>query len=163
EFVYDGKFRRRIRREFTWSSGAWSQTNEVRYVYDGNNVIQERDGNNARTVTYTRGGATLLARTDSTVNAQLSTTFYHADGNRDPLSESAGANLYGYCGNDPVDFYDPTGLWSIGSLSLTPLANWLDKWINRAENNLTTESTLWNWGLYNDATFAHGFADLLRF
>jgi RHS repeat-associated protein len=103
EFVYDGKLRRRIRREFTWSSGSWLQTNEVRYVYDGNLAIQERwfytnisTTIPAQTVTYTRGrdlsgalqGAggigSLLARSESglsTINSPLSTSFYHADGN----------------------------------------------------------------------------------
>src|SRR5205085_3091870 len=55
EFVYDGKMRRRIRKEFTWNGSAWVQTNEVRYIYDGNLVIQERDALNAPVVTYTRG------------------------------------------------------------------------------------------------------------
>jgi YD repeat-containing protein len=44
EFVYDGKMRRRIRREYTWSGSTFTQTNEVHYIYDGNVVIQERDG-----------------------------------------------------------------------------------------------------------------------
>ena len=95
EFAYDGKMRRRIRKEYTWS-GSWVLTNEVRYVYDGNLVVQERDANNLPQVTYTRGtdlshsmqGAGgiggLLARTE---NGQLiggsptATAFYHADGN----------------------------------------------------------------------------------
>lgn len=95
EFMYDGKMRRRVRKEYTWS-GSWIMTNEVRYVYDGNLVIQERDSSNLPQVTYTmgtdlknslyRGGGIggLLARTE---NAQLigcnpsATTFYHADGN----------------------------------------------------------------------------------
>ena len=54
--------RRRIRREFTWLNSAWVQTNEVRYVYDGNLVIQERwfytnisTAIPARSVTYSRG------------------------------------------------------------------------------------------------------------
>jgi len=98
EFVYDGKMRRRIRKEYTWSSalGDWSLTNEVRYVYDANLVIQDRNTNNAAQVTYTRGrdlsGALeraggiggLLARSQhSTLNNQPLTThaFYHADGN----------------------------------------------------------------------------------
>jgi RHS repeat-associated protein len=55
QFAYDGKFRRRIRQEYTWQSGAWVQTNEVYYVYDGNVVIQERNINNLPTTTYTRG------------------------------------------------------------------------------------------------------------
>jgi RHS repeat-associated protein len=92
EFSYDGKMRRRIRREYTWSS-SWAQTNEVRYVYDGNLVIQERDENNLPRVSYTRGkdlsgsceGAGgiggLLARTDHSTFSPQSTSCYHADGN----------------------------------------------------------------------------------
>ncbi len=55
EFAYDGKLRRRIRREYTWQNSAWVLTNEVRYVYDGNLVIQERNTWNTPAVTYTRG------------------------------------------------------------------------------------------------------------
>jgi RHS repeat-associated protein len=90
QFQYDGKMRRRIRKEFTWTNSAWAQTNAVFYVYDGNLVIQERDQNNLPTVTYTRGkdlsgsleGAGgiggLLARTDVPLNQ---VAFYHADAN----------------------------------------------------------------------------------
>ena len=89
QFTYDGKMRRRIRQEYTWSGG-WVQTNEVLYVYDGNVVIEERDINNLPTASYTRGqdlsgsldGAGgiggLLSRTDNTAQQ---TAFYHADGN----------------------------------------------------------------------------------
>jgi len=97
-FAYDGKLRRRIERDYTWSlaTRTWQLTNEVHYIYDGNLVIQERDINNLPLVTYTRGndlsGALqgaggiggLLARTDMglwTVNSGLATAFYHADGN----------------------------------------------------------------------------------
>jgi RHS repeat-associated protein len=88
DFQYDGRMRRRVRIEFTWSGISWTPTNEVLYVYDGNLVIQERAGNNTPQVTYTRGldlsgsfqGAGgiggLLSRTDTTITA-----FYHADGN----------------------------------------------------------------------------------
>jgi RHS repeat-associated protein len=92
EFGYDGKMRSRVRKEFTWS-GSWTQTNEVRYVYDGNLIIQERATNNQPQVTYTRGkdlsgsqeGAGgiggLLARFDhTTFTPQQSTSFYHSDG-----------------------------------------------------------------------------------
>jgi RHS repeat-associated protein len=95
EFVYDGRMRRRIRKEFKWG-GAWIQTEEVRYLYDWNVVIQERDGNNTPTLTLSRGRdlsgglqraggiGGLLARTDhSTFNLQPANghAFYHADGN----------------------------------------------------------------------------------
>src|SRR5207247_5212911 len=88
----DGKMRRRIRREYTWSSGSWVQTNEVRYIYDGNLMIQERDANNLPLVSYTRGrdlsgslqGAGgiggLLARSQ-TSPATAETAFYFADAN----------------------------------------------------------------------------------
>jgi RHS repeat-associated protein len=92
EFTYDGKFRRRIRKEFLWQNGGWAVSNELHYLYDGNLVIQERDGNNIPIVSYTRGrdlsaglqGAGgiggFLARTDnSTIIPQHA--FYHADGN----------------------------------------------------------------------------------
>ncbi len=87
-YVYDGMNRRRITRQYIWQSGAWALTNETRFIYDGNVVIQEWDSNNVAQVTYTRGldisgslqGAGgiggLLARTDGS-----GSTFYHADGN----------------------------------------------------------------------------------
>src|SRR5438876_4248968 len=71
-------------------SGSWVQTNEVRYIYDGMLVIQERDANNLPTMTYTRGrdfsgtlhGAGgiggLLARTDATSGQ---TAYFSTDGN----------------------------------------------------------------------------------
>ena len=96
-FVYDGLGRRRVVLDNAWQSGQWVTTNVTRYLYDGWLPIQERDGNNAVKVTYTRGldlsgtlqygglprqsGATaggiggLLARTDSN-----GSTFYHTDG-----------------------------------------------------------------------------------
>jgi RHS repeat-associated protein len=95
DFVYDGKLRRRIERDYSWNGSSWLQTNEVHYIYDGNLVIQERDANNLPQVTYTRGNdlsgtlqgaggiGGLLARTvnSSTLISQPSTSFYHADGN----------------------------------------------------------------------------------
>jgi len=87
-YVYDGFGLRRIRRAYAWQSSAWLKTNEIRYIYDGNLVIQERDTNNNVLVTYTRGldlsGSLqraggiggLLARTDAN-----GTIYYHCDGN----------------------------------------------------------------------------------
>jgi RHS repeat-associated protein len=97
EFVYDGLFRRRVRREYTWTGGAWSLTNEVRYVHDGLLVLQERDGNNVPVLTYTRGldlsgtmsGAGgiggLLARTahpppSSGLSPSAASLYFHSDG-----------------------------------------------------------------------------------
>jgi RHS repeat-associated protein len=91
DFLYDGRMRRRIRREYTWN-GTWNLTNEVHYIYDGNLVIQERNALNLPQVAYTRGNdlsgslqgaggiGGLLALT------QLATPtpqhyYYHSDGN----------------------------------------------------------------------------------
>jgi RHS repeat-associated protein len=88
--LYDARMRRRIRRDFNFQGGAFVQTNEVRYVYDGMLVIQERDSGNTPQVSYTRGldlsgtiqggggiGG-LLARSDTGANTL---SYYHADGN----------------------------------------------------------------------------------
>jgi len=54
-FLYDGKLRLRISKDFEWRNGGWVQTNEIRRVYDGMLVIQERDQFNVPKLTYTRG------------------------------------------------------------------------------------------------------------
>jgi RHS repeat-associated protein len=102
--VNDGKIRRRIERDYSWNGSAWTQTNEIHFVYDSNLVIQERDINNQPQVTYTRGqdlsgslqGAGgiggLLARSDrnQVVQGLLASggvsefgtpSYFHADGN----------------------------------------------------------------------------------
>jgi RHS repeat-associated protein len=95
QFAYDGKMRRRIRQECTWQGGVWVRTNQVYYVYDGNEVIQERDVNNLPTITYTRGkdlsgsleGAGGIGGLLSmTLNVEPGTlnfnsSYYHSDGN----------------------------------------------------------------------------------
>ena len=40
DFFYDGKMRRRIRREYLWQAGNWAPQGDTRYVYDGNLAIQ---------------------------------------------------------------------------------------------------------------------------
>ena len=93
-FVYDGFGRRRVRQEYSWN-GSWVLTNEVRYLYHGMRVVQERNGLNLPTVTYTRGldlngtleGAGgiggLLARTDNSLlslgDAAHAHAYYHSD------------------------------------------------------------------------------------
>ncbi|HKW28069.1 MAG TPA: RHS repeat-associated core domain-containing protein, partial [Verrucomicrobiae bacterium] len=93
--VYDGKLRRRIERDYAWQSGAWVETNETHFIYDGNVVIQERDASNNPLVNYTRGNdlsgtlrgaggiGGLLARTDygQEIPGSPTTAYYHADGN----------------------------------------------------------------------------------
>ena len=96
DFVYDGKMRKRIERDYTWNGSSWTQINEVHYIYDGNVVIQERDANNLPKVTYTRGNdlsgtfqgaggiGGLLARSDNSqmlIGSSSAHAYYHADGN----------------------------------------------------------------------------------
>jgi RHS repeat-associated protein len=92
EFKYDAFGRRRVRKEYGWSGSAWTLTNEVRYVYDGMLVVQERDGNSLALVSYTRGNdlsgsrqgaggiGGLLARTDNSAFS-LQHSYFHSDGN----------------------------------------------------------------------------------
>ena len=92
KFAYDGFGRHRVRTECVWQNGGWATNALVRYVHDGMVVLQERDGNNLLTVTYTRGrdlsgslqGAGgiggLLSRTDQTTPT-WSHAYYQADGN----------------------------------------------------------------------------------
>jgi len=92
EFTYDSSFRRRIGKEFVWQSGIWNPTSETRYIYDGNLVVQERDGNNVPQLTYTRGldlsgslqraggigGLLALSQSSAPTPRHF---YYHADGN----------------------------------------------------------------------------------
>ena len=94
DFTYDGKMRLRMRSDYLWNGSALVPTSEIRYIYDGMLVVQERDYNNNPTVTYTRGtdlsgslqGAGgiggLLARSHGyTAGSWTTHNFYHADGN----------------------------------------------------------------------------------
>jgi RHS repeat-associated protein len=123
-FAYDGKLRRRIARQYSWNGSSWLETNEVHYVYDGNVVVQERNGANLPQVTYTRGidlsGQTgsaltgaggiggLLARTDNTrlaIADPFASAYYHCDGNGNvtclltPYQQLAAKYLYDPYGN----------------------------------------------------------------
>jgi len=96
EFAYDGKMRRRIEKNFRWDAGTsgWAQTNEVRFIYDGNVVLQERDTNNIPQITLTRGndlsgrlqgaggiGGLLALTSNSKLLADVNAhNYYHSDG-----------------------------------------------------------------------------------
>jgi RHS repeat-associated protein len=98
QFTYDGLGRMRERLEYNVDpncgvSCGWALASDTRYIYDGNRVIQERDGNNTPTTTYTRGldlsgtleGAGgiggLLARSSGYTAGNWTThAYYHADG-----------------------------------------------------------------------------------
>ncbi len=94
EFAYDGQGRRRRTRDYSLVGGNAVLTNEVRYVYDSNLVIQERDGNNQPLVTYTHGldlsvtlegaggiGGLLARSQDYSAGVWSTHHYYHADGN----------------------------------------------------------------------------------
>ncbi len=124
KFAYDGLGRRRLTRDYDLSGGTPVLTNEVRYLYDGLLVIQERDSNNVPKVTYTRGldlsgslqGAGgiggLLARSEAYNAGYWSTNLvYFADGN---------GNVTALIGNNPINRIDPLGLFE---------SHWLLRWL----------------------------------
>ncbi len=95
EFVYDYASRRAISREFSYTNGAWLQTDEKRRVFDGMDVIQERNALNEVTAQLVRDGniAGILSRTTAAGPA-----FYGYDGNGNVtlLTDSAGADVGHY-------------------------------------------------------------------
>jgi RHS repeat-associated protein len=95
EFLYDGMDRLRISRTFAWQNNTWVQNGEVRRVYDGMDVVQERDAQNNALAFYTRSGniGGILARTSAQGNL-----FYHYDGsgNVSQLTDSSGATVGAY-------------------------------------------------------------------
>jgi RHS repeat-associated protein len=124
EFVYDGFGRRRVTRELMWLGGAWRLEEEVRYLWDGMLLMQERhyagmgsDLGPVRTVTYTRGAdlsgsrrgaggiGGLLARSEwSITSPQPSTSYYLSDagGNVTLMVDGEGEAVADYT-------YDPFG------------------------------------------------------
>jgi RHS repeat-associated protein len=137
-FTYDGKMRRRVRTEFVWFGGEWVTNEVVRYVYDGNLAVQERNGSNAPLITYTRGNdltgsldgaggiGGLLARTAHT---SATTAFYHADGNGNvtAMTDSQQSTVARYT-------YDPYGntLSASGSLAAGNLYRFSSKKLHLA-------------------------------
>ena len=90
EFLYDGMSRMRVSRNWNWQNGAWVPQSEKRRVYDGMDVVQERDGANVITASYTRadniGG--ILARSTSSGSVYFG---YDGGGNVTELTDNAGA------------------------------------------------------------------------
>jgi len=90
-FAYDGLSRLRISQQYDWDTqtSAWVQQSEKHRIYDGMDVIQERDGNNAVTNSYTRNGniGGILAMIHYTPDGNGGFTsdkyFYHYDGRGD--------------------------------------------------------------------------------
>lgn len=193
EYVYDGKMRLRMRKEFSWNGSGWTETNEIHYIWDNNVIVQTRDQNNLPVLTFTRGNdlsgslqgaggiGGLLAMSENSrmlVGDSSAHSYYHADGNgnvtmlinnyqnpvtkyaydpfgnplnesgskaflnpmwfssqvydsdtgflhykyriyipeldrwpnRDPLEEWGGLNLYEFCVNNPLYYFDPLGM-----------------------------------------------------
>lgn len=149
EFVYDGLGRKAISREYSWGGGAWQlvPNSEVRRIYSGLNVIQERDANNNILVNYTRDGniGGILAKTDSTGNyffnydghgnvTQLTDAgqnsvaeyFYDAYGNTlRVVGTQAAGNAYRY---STKEWNNASGLYDYGFRFYAPS---LGRWINR--------------------------------
>jgi RHS repeat-associated protein len=93
EFTYDGRGRLRKRIDYSWTGSSWYPNDEIRYLYDGMRVIQERDSGNTPKVAYTRGSdlsgslegaggiGGLLARSHGYSSGSLTNhNCYHADG-----------------------------------------------------------------------------------
>ena len=152
-FVYDGLGRLRLREEYTGSgseggggaavpavSSGLTLAYEIRYLYDGLRVIQERDSNNVPLVSYTRGtdlsgtleGAGgiggLLARSYGYSGGNWSThDFYHADGNGNITYLETSAQ--GLAASYRYDAYGNT-LSSSGSLAATNVYRFSSKEIH---------------------------------
>ena len=155
EFVYDGMSRKVISREYTWVSGAWAlvANSEVRRIYDGMDVVQERDSNNNVITKYTRDGNIGGLLSKSVTSNGWSTRydyFYHYDGSGNvtqitDVSQTtvaeyaydaygnttriagtqAAANLYRY---STKEFHNASGLYDYGFRFYSPQ---LGRWINR--------------------------------
>lgn len=137
--------RKRIRREYKWSSGNWVLSEEVHYICDDDLVIQERTSNNLPQVTYSRGrdlsgtdngaggSGGLLARSCGYSGANPAVhNYYFADGNGNVtyVLNSAQSMVASYC-------YDPFGntISFSGSLANENLYRFSSKEIN-TNNNL---------------------------
>ena len=152
EFVYDGSSRLRISREYSWDVGAGAWTliagSEKRRVYNGMDVIQERDATDAVTTTYTRAGniGGILSKRDANGNDyyfrydgsgnvvgltdsnQNSVAEYSYDAWGNTLSSTgvqASSNLYRY---STKELQPQTGLYNYG---LRFYSAGMGRWINR--------------------------------
>ena len=145
EFFYDGMSRLRVSRTWVWQNGAWVPQAEKRRVYNAMDVVQERDGNNAVTASYTRtsniGG--IMARTTST-----GSSFYGYDGggNVTTLTDAAGAQVGSYtydawgntvassgvkAGENPYRFSTKEAIGGLYSYGLRFYSPGIGRWINR--------------------------------
>ena len=145
EFTYDGLGRRCQKKTMTWNTGKneWKSSpleEDVRYVYDGWNLLAELDKNNAIVSYHTWG-------------LDLSQSLQGAGGIGGLLSMSKGGNtyLYTYDGNGNVkDVLDESGS-VVASYSYDPFGRTIKSSGAFADENPWRFSTkLWDdtWGLY---------------
>jgi len=149
EYQYDGLNRRRIAKAYTWNSGTsdWDLQSERRFIYDGMDLIEERDGSNNLIAFYTRDGniGGVLSRTTDSA-----TFYYHYDGNGNVVSLTdssenvvatyeydAYGNLTDMSGSQAADnpirfstkyFDSDTGYYDFGFRSYDPVTG---RWLNR--------------------------------
>ena len=95
DFVYDYASRKAISREWVYQNGAFVKTEEKRRVFDGLDVVQERNAGNEVTAQLVRDGniSGILSRTTAEGAA-----FYGYDGNGNVtlLTDASGADVAHY-------------------------------------------------------------------
>ena len=145
QFTYDGLSRLRVSQVWSWQGGTWVPQQEIRRVYNGMDVVQERDVNNNVVASYTRTGniGGILARTTA-----ASSTFYGYDGagNVTTLTDTAGAQVGSYtydawgntvassgakAGENPYRFSTKENIAGFYSYGYRFYAPGLGRWINR--------------------------------
>ena len=114
EFVYDYASRKAVSKEFTWTAGAWVKTGETRRVFDGLDVVQERNAANEVTAQPVRDGniGGILAR-----------------------STQAGASFFGYDGSGNVTLLTDENGDDVGRYRYDAFGNTLEASGARAAEN----------------------------
>ena len=147
EFVYDYASRKAVSLEFTRTNGAWVKTGEKRRVFDGLDVVQERNAGNQVTAQLVRDGniGGILSRSTA-----AGATFFGYDGGgnvtllTDANGDDVGRYRYDAFGNtlevsgaraaeNPYRFstkelHAASGLYDFGFRFYSP---GLGRWINR--------------------------------
>ena len=147
EFVYDYASRKAVSREFTYTAGAWVKTDEKRRVFDGLDVVQERNSDNEVTAQLVRDGniGGILSR-----STLVGASFFGYDGGgnvtllTDENGDDVGRYRYDAFGNtlessgsraaeNPYRFstkelHGASGLYDFGFRFYSP---GLGRWINR--------------------------------
>ena len=114
EFVYDYASRKAVSKEFTWTAGAWVKTGETRRVFDGLDVVQERNAANEVTAQLVR---------DGNIGGILS------------RSTAAGASFFGYDGGGNVTLLTDENGNDVGRYRYDAFGNTLEVSGARAAEN----------------------------